>query len=81
MRAFPGIVRADTVDLEAERGRLADGRVQLLDAMREAGPRLSLIMSDHPFFGPFNGWQWALSVARHEERHIGQLREVAAATL
>jgi hypothetical protein len=36
---------------------------------------------DHLLFGPFDGWQWVLSVARHEERHVDQLREVAAATV
>ena len=68
------------VDLIAERARWADGRVQLVEAMRAAGPRLSLWRHDHPFFGPFDGWQWCLMVARHEERHLLQLHEVVAAT-
>jgi hypothetical protein len=36
---------------------------------------------DHPFFGPYDGWQWALMVARHEERHLLQLHEVVASTV
>lgn len=67
------------VDLVAERARWADGRVQLIDAMRASGPRLSLMKHDHPFFGPYDGWQWALMIARHEERHLLQLHEVVAA--
>jgi hypothetical protein len=70
-----------TVDLAAERARLADGRAQLLEAMHRAGPRLSLMKHDHLLFGPFDGWQWVLSVGKHEERHVDQLREVAAAPL
>jgi len=69
-----------TVDVVAERGRLADGRAQLLGAIRDAGPRLSLLRYDHVYFGPFDGWQWALMVARHEERHMLQLAEILAAT-
>jgi hypothetical protein len=70
-----------TVDLEAERARLADGRAQLTDAMHKAGPRLSLMKYEHLLFGPFDGWQWVLSVAKHEERHVAQMHEVAAARL
>lgn len=67
------------VDLVAERGRWADGRSQLFGAIRQSGPRLSLIRHSHPFFGPFDGWQWTLMIARHEERHLLQLHEVVAA--
>lgn len=69
-----------TVDLIAERGRWADGRVQLIEAARASGPRLSLIRYDHPFFGPFTGWQWVRMIGKHEERHLLQLHEVVAAT-
>lgn len=75
-----GLAPPDTVDVAAERGRWADGRVQLLSAMHDAGPRLSLVRFDHPLFGPFDGWQWSLMVARHEERHLLQLREVLGGT-
>ena len=68
------------VDLVAERARWTDGRVQLFEAIRAAGPRLSLVRHPHPYFGPFDGWQWTLMVARHEERHLLQLHEVVAAT-
>lgn len=78
LRAGEGISPPADVDLVAERGRWVDGRVQLLDAAYESGPRLSLVLHDHPFFGPFDGWQWILMIARHEQRHLLQLREVVA---
>jgi hypothetical protein len=78
-REAPAPIRPpETVDLVAERARLADGRAQLLGAMHNAGPRLSLMRHDHLLFGPFDGWQWVLSVAKHEERHVDQLREVSS---
>jgi hypothetical protein len=79
-RAIEGLNPPEQVDLVAERGRWVDGRVQLLNAAYEAGPRLSLIRHDHPIFGPFDGWQWVLMIARHEQRHLLQLHEVVAAT-
>ncbi|MDH5235451.1 MAG: DinB family protein [Gemmatimonadota bacterium] len=70
-----------TVDLVAERARWSDSRAQLFSASGQAGPRLSLIRHPHPFFGSFDGWQWILMIARHEERHLMQLREVVAAAV
>ncbi|MBX3132966.1 MAG: DinB family protein [Gemmatimonadaceae bacterium] len=80
LTAPEGLAPPGEVDLIAERGRWADGRVQLLAIAYEAGPRLSLIRHDHPFFGPFDGWQWVLMIARHEQRHLLQMLEVVAAT-
>lgn len=81
LAAPEGTVPPATVDLVAERARWTDGRAQLLEAIRKAGPRLSLIRHDHPYFGPYDGWMWTLMVARHEERHLLQLQEVVAATV
>lgn len=80
LSAPEGLAPPAEVDLVAESLRWADGRSQLLAAAREAGPRLALIRHDHPFLGAFDGFQWVLMVARHEERHLLQLREVVAAT-
>lgn len=80
LRAPEGLAPPVEVDLVAERGRWVDGRVQLLQAAYEAGPRLSLIRHDHPYFGAFDGWQWVLMIARHEQRHLLQLHEVVALT-
>lgn len=81
LRAPEGLRPPESLDLVAERARWADGRAQLTDAIRRSGPRLSLLRYDHVFFGPFDGWQWTLMVARHEERHLLQLHEVVAAVL
>lgn len=78
LEAPEGIRPPEQIDLVAERGRLADGRVQLLAAARECGPRLSLVQHDHVYFGGFDGWQWLLMCARHEERHLLQLQETVA---
>lgn len=75
-----GLHPPETVDVTAELGRLTDGRRQLVEVLRAAGPRLSLHRFDHLYFGSFDGWQWALSVARHEERHLLQLAEIVANT-
>lgn len=79
LEAPEGIRPPEAIDLVAERGRLADGRVQLLAAAYDCGPRLSLVRHDHLYFGSFDGWQWMLMVARHEERHLLQLQETVAA--
>lgn len=80
LTAPEGLAPPSEVDLIAERGRWADGRAQLLAAAFESGPRLALISHPHPFFGPFDGFQWVLMVARHEQRHLLQLHEVVAST-
>ncbi len=79
LEAPEGIRPPETIDLVAARGRLADGRVQLLAAAYDCGPRLSLVRHEHLYFGDFDGWQWLLMVARHEERHLLQLQETVAA--
>ena len=79
LKAPEPISAPEVVDLVAERVRWAEGRTQLVAAIRQSGPRLSLIRHSHPYFGPFDGWQWTLMIARHEERHLLQLHEVVAA--
>ena len=81
LRAPEPVSPPESVDLAAERTRWADGRTELFAAIRASGPRLSLIRFDHPFFGPFDGWQWTLMVARHEQRHLLQLHEVLASAV
>lgn len=74
-----GVRPPERVELMTERGRLSDGRMQLLAAARACGPQLSLVRHPHEFFGDFDGWQWLLLVARHEERHLLQMQETVAA--
>jgi hypothetical protein len=42
------------------------------------GLALGSVVQDHPVFGPLTVYQWAEVVARHELRHVDQIREVAA---
>jgi hypothetical protein len=42
------------------------------------GLPLGSVVQDHPVFGPLTVYQWAEVVARHELRHVEQIREVAA---
>ncbi len=39
------------------------------------GRDLTTVSAPHPVFGALNGYQWILAVAKHEERHLSQLRE------
>ena len=41
------------------------------------GRALSTVIHDHPFFGPLNVYQWVELIARHEMRHVEQVRETA----
>jgi DinB superfamily len=66
--------------LEAERTRWREGRVALVRTLQQIGPNLTNVRGEHPAFGTLSGWQWALWVAQHEERHLAQLREVVAGT-
>ena len=77
-RAPEGLNPPDVIDLAAECVRLGEGRRQLLEVAYAAGPLLSNVRHDHPAFGPFNGWQWVLMVARHEQRHQQQVEEALA---
>ncbi len=68
------------LDLAAERTRWRDGRATLVQTLQRIGPSLTNVRGDHPAFGTLTGWQWALWVAQHEERHLEQLREVISTT-
>lgn len=71
---------ADLV-LADERARWMTGRAALVETLYRIGPTLTNVRADHPAFGPLSGWQWALFVVQHEERHLEQLREVVAGTV
>ena len=79
VEAPEGILPPKGLDLAAERVRWQEGREALVALLRRLGPLLTGISAAHPMFGPLDGWQFALFVARHEERHLDQLRELLAA--
>lgn len=65
---------------DAER-LLEASRAMLRSAIADAdGLALGLIMHPHPVVGDINLYEWILFVGLHEQRHLGQLREVAAAS-
>lgn len=66
--------------LDAERARWREGRAVLVQTLQRIGPNLTNVRGTHPAFGALSGWQWALWVAQHEERHLEQLHEVVAST-
>jgi hypothetical protein len=58
--------------------------LQLFIASRErtmqlvAAPLLRGRVIPHPFFGPWDGYQWLLAVGSHTARHTGQIQEIKA---
>jgi hypothetical protein len=71
-RAFP----APDSKLEIAWASLQAVRQRLLTAVATVDGRdISTLSAPHPVFGPLNGYQWILIVAKHEERHLSQLRE------
>jgi DinB superfamily len=43
-----------------------------------AAPLLRGRVMPHPFFGPWDGYQWLLAVGSHTARHTEQIREITA---
>ena len=78
VEAPEGIRPPRGLDLAAERARWREGREALVALLQRLGPMLTSVKAAHPMFGPLDGWQFALFVARHEERHLDQLRELLA---
>jgi hypothetical protein len=52
------------------------GREQTMQLV--AAPLLRGRVMPHPFFGPWDGYQWLLAVGSHTARHTGQIREIKA---
>ena len=54
-----------------------DRRAQTLSYAQKTSDDLRSRVGDSPL-GPLDGYQWLLFVAAHNERHLGQIREVKA---
>ena len=64
---------ADT-DLDASWASLTAVRERTYRAFAGVdGGDLTQVSVPHPFFGPFNGYEWLLFLGKHEERHLVQL--------
>lgn len=59
--------------------RFLGGRAETL-RMLASTPALRAYSMLHPYFGPWDGYQWLLAVAAHCARHLDQIREVKAAS-
>jgi hypothetical protein len=65
-----------TIDLATSWVSLQAARLRLYRAIENVDGRdLTTVSAPHPIFGPLNGYQWFLSVGKHEERHLSQLQE------
>ena len=66
---------------EAGQRMLEESRAMLRSAIAEVdGLALGLIMHPHPVVGEINLYEWILFVGLHEQRHLPQIGEVAAAS-
>ncbi len=56
---------------------LSTSRARLLAALREAnGLALGTVTAPHPRLGSLTLYEWLLTIARHERRHIPQIAEI-----
>jgi hypothetical protein len=55
--------------------RFLENRTRTLELLVEA-PSLRGHVVPHPFFGPWDGYQWILAAAAHSARHTDQILEV-----
>ena len=70
----------DVPSAEDAQRLLEESRAMLRSAIAEAdGLALGLIMHPHPVVGEINLYEWILFVGLHEQRHLPQIGEVAAA--
>ena len=70
---------AEQPDFDEAMRALEESRARLLDAMQKAsGLALGSVTAPHPRLGTLTVYEWLLMIARHEERHAEQVREIHA---
>ncbi len=63
-----GLTTAQALErMQAVRERLVEKLLQ------GSGLALGTVSFPHPIFGPLNGYQWILTIAKHERRHMAQI--------
>ncbi len=79
----PDIVAPDAdADFDTARLQLETSRARLLEAIYKAnGLPLGSVSAPHPRLGILTMYEWLLMIARHEARHVEQLRELTAELL
>ena len=79
----PDMVTPDAdADFDTARLQLESSRAHLLEAIYKAnGLPLGSVSAPHPRLGSMTMYEWLLMIARHEARHVEQLRELSAQLL
>jgi hypothetical protein len=68
---------AEAPDFDEACQALVATRARLLQAMQQAsGLALATFSAPHPRLGDMNLYEWLLLIARHEQRHVLQLKEI-----
>lgn len=76
------VAPAADVDFDATVTALETSRARLLLALREAdGLALGTVSVPHPRLGVLTLYEWLLTIARHEQRHVLQLHDIRDAFL
>ena len=80
IQAPPQVSPTEVPSAEVARQLLIESRVMLRAAITDAdGLALARITHPHPVLGEIDLYQWILFVGQHEERHVAQVAEAAAA--
>jgi uncharacterized damage-inducible protein DinB len=75
--APPVVMPAESPDFDEACQALEATRARLLNAMQQAsGLALATYSAPHPRLGDMNLYEWLLLIARHEQRHVLQLKEI-----
>jgi uncharacterized damage-inducible protein DinB len=71
------VMPAEAPDFDEACQALVATRARLLQAMQQAsGLALATFSAPHPRLGDMNLYEWLLLIARHEQRHVLQLKEI-----
>ena len=74
------VTPTEVLSAAAVQARLRESRAMLRAVIADAdGLALGSITHPHPVLGEIDLYQWILFVGQHEERHVSQIAEAAAA--
>ena len=80
IQAPPQVSPTEIPSAESVQQLLNESRAMLRAVIADAdGLALGSITHPHPVLGEIDLYQWILFVGQHEERHVGQIAEAAAA--
>lgn len=80
IQAPPQVTPTEMPSADVVQQLLSESREMLRAVIADAdGLALGRITHPHPMLGEIDLYQWILFVGQHEERHVGQIAEAAAA--